>query len=373
MGNQSNYGPLRPLGPIRVSPPDDSYTKTKRELFKDLLDITDWTQQDLAAAISNHKIKAGSECNISTVKSWVNTDKMPRGKNRAALFDLIESLCVEGVDHKEWIQALLDSGRRQKKSTTEKSQKARVISAEKNNQTFEGVVSSAINWEILKSSGKFEEISSKERVKIDGWMSDDSMPQIEELLSISAALDIDIVTVLNLNEDGLIKEFNDIQSMFQGSSNKRSVLRQLWGIFSQNTEWPSNSLIQQFYKRSWFSMEFEHTANHMVNHYALIKISTLEISSTHPIAFHFAFRNKGRTNSPWRPYGSVIRSKNQVNLVHISGEIQTKKFKIPEDLLQVETHFGSGPAEFKISSIHKFLIKVEYPSSASEDVLRFWA
>lgn len=240
-------------------------------------------------------------------------------------------------------------------------------------QKFGSVDNLVVEWEERVRTGKIKNVRSRNRSTIYRWL-DKGLPSGKDtVFGFCGVLDVDPISILDLERSGLLKNFGKVRRAFQLGLTSTSPFRALWEMFSPGPNWPSDSIANSYYGRSWHIEEFEHDASNVKNEYALLEmVLTDKVACYQPVAFHVAYRRKSARDKMWRPYGSVIRLAGVIRLISESGDFQERQNKCTNDRVRVETYFGPGAVEFRIVSLHEFDLSIVFPSEAC-NVVRFFA
>lgn len=217
-----------------------------------------------------------------------------------------------------------------------------------------------------------DETAAKDRTSIYRYLDKGISSATMAIFELCGALDVDPVALLDLERGKMLGEFEKLRLSFYYGGPAIKKLKPLIPMFMPGPEWPSNEIPTKHYGRPWYDRQFTHDAEGETGKYALLKIDEgPDVEDYVPLAFHFAYRRLGATDRSWRPYGSVIHLSPITTLISESGDFQQAE-ETSAGSVHAETHFGEGPAEFKVISLHQFSVEIEFPSTA-ENVVCFEA
>lgn len=225
-----------------------------------------------------------------------------------------------------------------------------------------------VEWEVRVANGQLPG-PARERATIYRWLEKGIPEKTDELFSLASLIDCDPSAILDLETIFRENSFSDIRMAFQMGMGTKTPLRSMFGMFFMDPNWPDNKLARKYFGRDWCEVKFSHDAMGQLNEYADVQLSLNENTKYQkPHAYHFAYKRKNAPDMMWRPYGTVIRSNDDVRLYSESGAIEPNQ--TVELHTSVETFFGAGPADFKVVSITDFSLHLEYPST-SDNASRF--
>lgn len=200
------------------------------------------------------------------------------------------------------------------------------------------------------------------------------IPRREELLRLCALLDVDPFSLLALPEADEADAIRRLHSSFWLDRWDPSALSFLAEFFGHQTDWPPTLMAKTYYGRAWFTKEIEHDANHRVNYYAQIEVTSAQDHRREiPQVFHFAYQQPGAFGHRWIQYGFVERLRTSVRLVNIKGEMERYAARAMNDPTLVETWFGPSFTNFRIASLHDFSITLRSSEVDTAERVRFSA
>ena len=218
------------------------------------------------------------------------------------------------------------------------------------------------------------------RTTVSRWLGGITVPQSShQLLSLAAAMDVDPFALWSPEPE----QFAQIVTLVV-----RALRQKKWGrlypalSFIEHfngpvREWPPVSLAVQYYRRSWFTHDFEHHINNSsISRYATVVLQARPPMAFHePHVFHFAWRDARGPVADWRPYGliEVSRCDAELRLLHFNGVRLVAPITPGADRIAVETFFGPRPAQFRVASLHEFdlLQDAQLGSVATLPTVRF--
>ena len=207
------------------------------------------------------------------------------------------------------------------------------------------------------------------------WLKMGALPRsAKDFLALAGALDVDPFALWSLR----VEIFDLLCSRILRVSRERRwsqlhvTLAFLDPFIGPLAEWPPSHVAEEYYHRSWRTFDFEYPAQDRQNYYAAIGIepgSTTRFAE--PQIWHFAYRDAGIRGAAWRPYGFVEVFGLDVRLFNFSGltdAIQLSQRYCP---FFVETWFGQGAAQFRITSLHDFQFSLNSGTPESAPKVRF--
>lgn len=230
-----------------------------------------------------------------------------------------------------------------------------------------------VEWEARSRDKRGAVSYPKNRSTIYRWIDKGLPSRADAVFEFCGLLDVDLVAILDLDRSGIRRDFAAIRRSFQSGRARESALQPLFEMYLPGQHWPPKQLAERYYDRPWWFVDFEHDPNQLANVYALLEMAVPDsIGHDKPIGFHIAYRRKGAADHMWRPYGFILRQNERVQLFSESGDFQERSNQEEKSIVRVETFFGSGPAEFRLASLHEFALTVVVPSDRSGN-LRFRA
>jgi hypothetical protein len=211
-------------------------------------------------------------------------------------------------------------------------------------------------WPVAPSPG---------RTTIWRWLNGKKFPRnVDELFGLAGALDVDPLGLLGLSGQITWSELCQATREYHWNFRLAPRVARFWflqNLIGPNSDWPSSTIAQRYFKRTWERRTHLHRASEKRNHYGRF---LLELEEAVPDqVWHFAWRS--HADKPWRPYGFIRREGPNVHLCAFEGLEAIAKLAGNTAFL-VETWFGKGDAEFCIASLHKFGSTVGPPSSSAE-------
>jgi hypothetical protein len=229
----------------------------------------------------------------------------------------------------------------------------------------------AVAWEERVKDKRQCRGQARDRNTIYRWLKKGIPSRVDDLFGVCAALDVDPVSLLPLSKDFIADKFARERLRIQLNPSRLSDLAPFNAIFMPGVSWPNNEMPTCFYGRKWYAEVREHDPGVVSGVYAAFHLSAAP-SDGWPRVFHFAWRRTNALDQMWRPYGTVIRFSDEVQLVSESGYFRVVTIGCAAEPTIVETYFGAGPAVFTVASLHPFSLSVDVPSRASRAV-RFQA
>lgn len=219
-----------------------------------------------------------------------------------------------------------------------------------------------VEWEHRVATRTQRQGSSRDRATIYRWLANGLPSHADDIFGFAALLDVDPIALLAIDEKYIHEHFGRERRWFRLNRPKKTEVRALWSLYVADDGWPNQPLAETFYRRPWSIADFAHDPSRIANVYAAIILDPCgERGLETPRTFHFAYRRVGVSDRMWRPFGTVIAYEQEVVLITESGGFQTSQ-RHGEPVV-VESYFGPGPAEFRISSLHEFRHNLEVPST----------
>lgn len=230
-------------------------------------------------------------------------------------------------------------------------------------QRFGSVDDLVVEWEARVASRIQRVGRPRDRSTIYRWIEKGLPTRRNDIFGFAGVLDVDPVAMLDIDIAYIERVFPRERRLFQLGYANQSPLSPFWPIFVPGPAWPDEEIAQNYYGRSWCTKEFVHDLSQTTDDYAAVYLQTMvETDLGEPRTYHFAYRRHGARDKMWRPYGTVVGYRNKVRLVSESGDFQEVSDDRSSTLVVAETHFGKGPAEFRIASLHEFELRFEVPS-----------
>lgn len=239
-------------------------------------------------------------------------------------------------------------------------------------QRFSSIVDMVVTWEERVTSGVQKTGRARDRATIYRWL-DKGLPSNRgDIFGFAGLLDIDPIAMLEITDEGILRDFARERRLFQLGSGNRTPLSAFWPIYTPGPGWPDAEIASSYFARPWFTREFAHDPFAIANVYAALRLTSRVTEAFAPRTYHFAYRRTGARDGMWRPYGTVIGYENEINLLSESGDFQKVGDENSPSTVIAETYFGSGPAEFRIASLHDFDLEIAAPSD-QDGAVRFHA
>ncbi|UYV38703.1 hypothetical protein N4R57_06555 [Rhodobacteraceae bacterium D3-12] len=183
-------------------------------------------------------------------------------------------------------------------------------------------------------------------------------------------LDADPLTIFDFERNGYFKSFSKLREQIYfhivGGGRFRSIL----DLMAPRTVWPNDGLARKFYGRPWYSVEFEHRADGVINDYADVRISFPQSTRFAPRCVHIAYRRANSRDKLWRYYGTVQKFRGKTRLFSESGAYVEKIEAQPsDDGFAFKTYYGATHVEFRVASLHAFECNQVFPSETGSDFL----
>lgn len=204
---------------------------------------------------------------------------------------------------------------------------------------------------------------------IYGWLADGLPNRRETVFDFFALLDVDPVSILDMERNGLPGNFGRIRLSFLLGGAAAGAFRPLFELYRPGPAWPDSDIARAFFSREWTVRDFDHDAADIVNRYATIRVRT-DMAQGRPAAWHIAYRRVLNNDAMWRPYGTVIVRDGTRLLIHENGFTQQESVTAERPDLRFQTFFGPSQLQFRLASLRPFEIDVDFPDDA-EELLRF--
>lgn len=238
---------------------------------------------------------------------------------------------------------------------------------------FGGVDELVVEWEERVRNGQQKIGKARNRGTVYRWLDEGLPSRKEDILGFAALLDVDPVALLRIDDEFVRLHYGRERRLFQLGILGQSRLAAFWAMYIPGGSWPDPSIARTLYGRDWTTSEYRHDPALVSNVFACFRFTpSTATDACSPWVVHFAYRRASARDGMWRPYGSVMRIGQRVLLVSESGDLQEQTFDETASTIAVETHFGPGPAEFCVASLHAFALEVVAPSQETS-CLRFAA
>ena len=205
------------------------------------------------------------------------------------------------------------------------------------------------------------------------WVKGQTKPPADQIALLAAALDIDPVAMFDSTPEDYARLC--VFLLQEVASPERSSLsRELeWAyeFIAPCGQWPPKTLASKFYNRAWAIFDFVHDSKTRLNFFQRLVLSAKLRPFGEPQVWHFAFKSPGALQSVWRPYGIAMRDPKNLRLYHCRGSLLETNLRPDQESFPVETWFGTGPAHFRIASLHPFRTAVLDHWDESTPCLRF--
>lgn len=181
-----------------------------------------------------------------------------------------------------------------------------------------------------------------------------------QMIALCALLDVDPLILFDFEKNGFFSKFAKLRRLIQLGKYSLGGLAPLLELLNPDEIWPSERIAKICYKRSWFSHQFKNGESWSSADYILVKVQFNEKLKSHPLAVHIAYRRTTSPDTMWRYYGSVLSIDGMLELYNENGDFQTMVQVRPSEI-QFRTYFGARPVEWRIVSLHSFVVEKEYP------------
>ncbi len=188
---------------------------------------------------------------------------------------------------------------------------------------FGGINNFADAWAHSDRSRMGSDSSPRSAKTIYAWLKNGLPTTRETLFSFFAALDVDPVSLIDLDRNDLRSNFGRLRHAFMLGGMNAGGFKALFELFRPCAIWPDTSLAESYYARDWTRFDFVHAAAEIINTYATITVQgDNSVDVLWPRAFHIAYRRQSNADGLWRPYGTVVSRFSEAILVHENGDIQ---------------------------------------------------
>lgn len=224
-----------------------------------------------------------------------------------------------------------------------------------------------VEWEHRVATKAQRRGTHRDRNSVYRWLKQGVPAGQDTILGLAGVLDVDPVGLLSIDREYIEKRYGTERRFFRLNLPRRTPLASLWPLYAAEVDWPNHQIAKAFYGRRWHVEDFTHDATAITNVYAALTFRDhVAEEPIIPRTYHFAYRRLGVADRMWRPYGVVIGFATEVVLISEAGDYQmVERSGRP---VTAETHFGSEPAEFRITSIHPFSLTLEVPSTQQNGV-----
>lgn len=233
---------------------------------------------------------------------------------------------------------------------------------------FGSVDNLVVEWEHRIEAKILRRGEARNRNTIYRWLKKGLPSQEDELFAFAGLLDVDPVALVDINQRYVEEQFGKERYLFHIKRPQGTYLAPLWSMYLSDNGWPNQKLAETYYGHRWHFVDFTHDPGVIEKVYVAVVLECQDGDPAIPRVYHFAYRRLGVSDKTWRPYGVVIGLQQDVTLVSESGHFQVEKRE--GSSVVAETYFGTGPAEFRVVSIHPFTFSLEVPSER-KDVVRF--
>lgn len=208
-----------------------------------------------------------------------------------------------------------------------------------------------------------------DRSTIYRWLNGGLPHSSHGLLTLCGLLDVDPFCVLQLeSQEERNKAVEVLTLSYMHENWDQPALAYIKDFLGRQAIWPPRKLSTAFFGREWFTEDFEHDPAIRADYYCLIELRSREGRQLKvPHVFHFSFRHPTLFGGRWLQYGIVIKTARSVTLLHINGYSDSYEL-CNANLARVETRFGSGPAVFRVASLHDFALEIKGEDSSQPKV-----
>jgi hypothetical protein len=231
---------------------------------------------------------------------------------------------------------------------------------------------------IMNRNPRVQKRISVNRTTVFRWRKGEHLPvNAEAALTFAAELDLDPVALWDFDgPEERMAFWHEVIEAGRTEGWEPLALRSCAAFASPSDRWPPSGIAARYLddrnepgKRRWTTYNAHHTARAVVNVYRRFRIRSLHKG---PAVLHFAWRHD-RPNSPWNPYGFVLRELQRVTRYDAGGRELVVGKRCTE--FCVETKYGEGAARFRIACLHPFEVQEEdasqRPASRELATVRF--
>ena len=214
-----------------------------------------------------------------------------------------------------------------------------------------------------------------DRATLSRWLLLQSLPRTEsQVLSLAGALDLDPFALWSLTPSTLPALSARLVTAFRKGKWGRltPALSLIRPFIEPTSEWPPAQIASTYFRRRWFTADFEHSAKKNVDYFAAISIELPRQKEQcgQDQVFHFAWRGYA-PGELWRPFGFIRVVASEVRLYSYRGLLEFRTIQPGNWRFIAETWFGQGAAKFRIASLHRFKIELGRPVPPGAPSVRF--
>lgn len=181
-----------------------------------------------------------------------------------------------------------------------------------------------------------------------------------QIFGFCGLLDVDLLAIFDYQRNGYFSKFATIRQLIYLGRRALGGLAPLLEMYRPGDVWPSNEIAETCYGRPWFAREFTNADDWHSNHYILVRIGFVHSAGTQPRAVHIAYRRVGVPDTMWRYYGTVLAIDGELQLYNESGGYQSMA-QGERDEIRFRTYYGGRPVEWRIVSLHEFVVGTKFP------------
>ena len=201
-----------------------------------------------------------------------------------------------------------------------------------------------------------ENSSPPDRTTLWRWLKGKPLGSAEKMLGLAVALDVDPFALIQTTKRDFALLCNRLAQSISKSGDDPLGPEQKWilDFIAPRKDWPPD--LPKYFRREWSIAPFQHNADKGRNYYQKLAITAAPRKCAEPQIWHFAFRDPAAILPVWNPYGVLERTADHISLYHIRGH--SASVAIPSDTVTflVETWFGPRPAQFRVASLHPFIL-----------------
>lgn len=229
-------------------------------------------------------------------------------------------------------------------------------------------------WRIRYCEARKKTPPVPDRATLYRWLGGTLPRQRDSYLRLCGIFDIDPFAALLLPSGKEAAAMQFLYRSFWLRSWRQPALGFLSEFFGHHVDWPPKSIAAEYFSRPWRQEDFAHNPEEKANYYAGVEISCSDKrKSGLPQVFHFAYCQPHAYARRWIAYGYIIKRSNKVELVNITGDMQSHKTPIKTQSIMAETWFGQSPVNFRIASLHDFSVCVHRDAKQRSPNVRFCA
>lgn len=206
--------------------------------------------------------------------------------------------------------------------------------------------------------------SARQRSSLYRWVSN-GVPTSRDgtdhrFFALCGLLDADPLSLFDFDKNGYFSKFALIRKMIYYGRASFGGVATILHMYRPADGWPSDSVAQACFGRSWYSHQLSNRDNWNNLDYILLKVQFTDGRDSHPRAVHIAYRRFGVPDTMWRYYGTVLAIDGRLELYNESGTFQSMD-QVSRDEVRFRTYYGGRPVEWRVASLHKFELQTEFP------------